>query len=136
LAKSSTNRVEYHTIHLFHHIFTISGSGEILGHAIGSLSSSFFISILLPSLLHLRKIKEAVNEIDRFIKSEEANEESETPKDVVNSLLALKEHILCVHFMIKMHINMRKEEVKSKMNEEKRNAFWTIVDREKFVIHA
>jgi hypothetical protein len=77
-----------------------------------------------------------VNEINAFIKSEEAKENSETPKDVVDSFVAIKEHILCVHFMIKMHINMRKEEVKSKMNEEERNAFWTIVDIEKYVKHA
>jgi hypothetical protein len=76
-----------------------------------------------------------VKEIDDFIKSK-VKKNSKIPKDVVDSLLALKEHILCVHFMIKMHINMGKEEIKLKMNEEERNAFWTIVDREKYVKHA
>jgi hypothetical protein len=71
-----------------------------------------------------------VKEISDFI----LKKESETPKDVVDSLLALKEHILCVHFMMKMHKNMENDKVKSKMNEEERNAFWTIVDKEKYVI--
>jgi peptidase E len=69
------------------------------------------------------------------MRSAEEKEDSNTPtpKHVIEEFTALKEHMLCVHFMITMHINMGNKKIKSKMSEEERNAFWTIVDRQMYV---